>query len=132
MFNTTFRELPIKYYSYNDAIESLISDTLNFTGSNNIKTQSYTIKEEVNNLVFDCLAPSIEKNQIEINVKNNYLMIKTLEEASNLPYFTPINFSIKLNKDINPDLSIADLKNGVLKITMPFKECSKEKKISFK
>ena len=134
MFNTVFGELPIRYYNnkdYNNTIEALITDTLKLTGSNHY-THSYTLKEEENNLIFDCLAPSINKEQIDISIKNRQLTIKTLDEVKNLPYFTPLNFTIKLKKDINPDNSFARLQNGVLKIIMPVKEDLSGKKILFK
>lgn len=134
MFNTVFNELPIRYYNNkdcNNAIEALITDTFKLTGSNHY-TNSYTLKEEENNVIFDCLAPSITKDQIDVSVKNRQLTIRTLDGVKNLPYFTPLNFAIKLKKDIDPENSFATLQNGVLKIIMPVKEDLSGKKILFK
>ena len=133
MFSTVFGEFPINTYTYKDysrAIDALTNDILSLTSSTD--TSSYSIKEVDGSIVFDCIAPSISKENLVITFKDRKLTVKTVGETKDLPYFTPINISLPLRKDINIEASFAELKNGVLKIIMPLKEDLKEKKISFK
>ena len=133
MFSTIFGEFPINHYTYKDysrAIDALANDVLNLTSSAN--TSSYSLKEVDGSIVFDCIAPSITKENLTITFKDRKLVVKTIGETKDLPYFNPINISLALRKDINVKSSYAELENGVLKITMPLKEDVKEKKISFK
>lgn len=135
MLHTVFGEFPIRYYNhknYNKVMDDLINDTLNFVDYKNNETTSYSLREEKNHIVFDCLAPSVLKENISILIKDNYLLVKTIGETKNLPYFTPLNLKLKLTKDVIIDSSFADLENGVLTIKMPIKEEHKERKISFK
>ena len=133
MFSTVFGEFPVNHYSYKDyskAIDALASDVLNLTSS--ASNSSYSLKEVDGSIVFDCIAPSITKENLTITFKDRKLAVKTIGETKDLPYFTPINISLPLRKDIDVKNSFAELENGVLKITMPLKEDAKEKKISFK
>lgn len=133
MFSTVFGEFPVNHYSYKDyskAIDALASDVLNLTSS--VSNSSYSLKEVDGSIVFDCIAPSITKENLTITFKDRKLAVKTIGETKDLPYFTPINISLPLRKDIDVKNSFAELENGVLKITMPLKEDAKEKKISFK
>lgn len=133
MFSTVFGEFPVNHYSYKDyskAIDALTNDVLNFTSS--ASNSSYSLKEIDGSIVFDCIAPSITKENLTITFKDRKLAVKTIGETKDLPYFTPINISLPLRKDIDVKNSFAELENGVLKITMPLKEDAKEKKISFK
>lgn len=133
MFNTVFGEFPINYYTYKDyskVIDAIANDVLNFTSLEN--TSSYSLKEVEDSIVFDCIAPSITKENLSITFKDRKLAVKTIGETKDLAYFKPINISLPLRKDIDIKSSFAELENGVLKITMPLKEDVKEKKISFK
>jgi len=133
MFSTIFGEFPINYYTcrdYSKAIDAITNDVLSFTSSMN--TSSYSLKEIENNIIFDCVAPSITKEDLIISFKDRNLSIKTVGETKDLPYFTPINISLPLRKDIDVKSSFAELEKGVLKITMPLKEDNEENKISFK
>lgn len=133
MFSTVFGEFPVNHYTYRDyskAIDAIANDVLSFTSSSN--SSSYTLKEVEGSIVFDCIAPSITEENLSITFKDRKLSVKTVGETKGLPYFTPINISLPLRKDIDAKSSFAELKNGVLKITMPLKEDAKEKKISFK
>ena len=133
MFSTVFREFPVDHYTYKDysrAIDAITNDVLNLTSS--AITSSYSLKEIDDAIVFDCIAPSITKDHLSITFKDRKLVVKSVGETKDLPYFTPINISLPLKKDIDVKSSFAELENGVLKITMPLKEDVKEKKISFK
>tara|TARA_B100001094_G_C18139237_1_gene776888 strand:- start:777 stop:1178 length:402 start_codon:yes stop_codon:yes gene_type:complete len=133
MFSTIFGEFPINQYTYKDysrAIDALTNDVLSLTSSAN--TSSYSLKEADGSIVFDCIAPSITKENLTITFKDRKLVVKTIGETKDLPYFSPINISLTLRNDIDVKSSYAELENGVLKITMPLKEDIKEKKISFK
>ena len=133
MFSTIFGEFPINQYTYRDysrAIDALTNDVLSLTSSAN--TSSYSLKEVDGSIVFDCIAPSITKENLTITFKDRKLAVKTIGETKDLPYFNPIDISLTLRKDIDVKSSFAELENGVLKITMPLKEDIKEKKISFK
>lgn len=133
MFSTVFGEFPVNHYTYRDyskAIDALANDVLNFTSLEN--TSSYSLKEIEDSIVFDCIAPSITKENLSITFKDRKLLVKSVGETKDLPYFKPINISLSLRKDIDVTTSFAELENGVLKITMPLKEDLKENKISFK
>jgi HSP20 family molecular chaperone IbpA len=133
MFSTVFGEFPVNHYTYRDyskAIDALANDVLNFTSLEN--TSSYSLKEIEDSIVFDCIAPSITKENLSITFKDRKLSVKSVGETKDLAYFKPINISLPLRKDIDVTTSFAELENGVLKITMPLKEDLKENKISFK
>ena len=133
MFSTVFGEFPVNHYTYKDysrAIDALTNDVLNLASS--VNTSSYSLKEVDGSIVFDCIAPSITKDHLSITFKDRKLGVKSVGETKGLPYFTPINISLPLRKDIDVKSSFAELENGVLKITMPLKEDAKEKRISFK
>ena len=128
-----FGEFPVNHYTYKDysrAIDALANDVLNLTSSTH--TSSYTLKEDEGALIFNCIALSVAKENLSITFKDRKLTVKTTSEAKDLPYFTPINLSLPLKKDIDIESSYADLSNGVLTIKMPLKEDSREKKIEFK
>lgn len=133
MFNSVFGEFPVNHYTYKDysrVIDTLTNDVLNLTSS--ASSTSYSLKEKDGAIVFDCIAPSITKENLTITFKNRKLAIKTIGEIKDFPYFSPINISLPLNKDIDVKSSFAELEKGVLKITMLLKEDSKENKINFK
>jgi len=133
MFRTVFGDFPVNHCTYKDysrAIDALTNDVLSLTSSAN--TSSYSLKEVDGSIVFDCIAPSITKDHLNITFKDRKLSIKSVGETKGLPYFTPINISLPLRKEIDIKSSFAELENGVLKITMPLKEDVKENKISFK
>lgn len=133
MFNTVFGEFPVNHYTYKDysrAIDALANDILNLTSSTH--SSSYMLKEEEGALVFNCIALNVTKENLSITFKDRKLIVKTASEIKDLPYFTPINLSLPLKKDIDVESSFADLSNGVLTIKMPLKEDSREKKINFK
>lgn len=133
MFNTIFGEFPVNSYinkDYSRAIDSLANDVLKLTAYS--QASSYSLKEIGDSLIFDCVAPSIEKENLSITFKDRKLIIKTVGETKGLPYFMPINLALPLRRNIDIKSSYAELTNGVLKITMPVKEETKENKISFK
>lgn len=133
MFNNVFGEFPVYHYTYKDysrAIDALTNDVLNFTSSSS--NACYSLKESDNSFVFDCIAPSITKENLSITFKDRKLTVKSLGETKDLPYFKPIDVSLHLRKDIDIKSSFAELENGVLKVIMPLKESIKESKIIFK
>lgn len=139
MFYNNLRDLPIKYYNskdFDNAINSIVTDMFDFTGttSQNQKNNSYSyvLREKDDNVIFQCLAPSVEEEMLEISFKNKMLLVETKESPKDLPFFKALNYSLNLKKEIDTDTSYASLKNGVLTVTMPFKEDQKEKKIRFK
>lgn len=136
MFSTIFGEIPVTYYNYKDynkTVNDIITDTLRLTGESDKRNlTSYTLKEKDSTIVFKCLAPSISKDQIDISVKEKFFSIKTKETKEDLDFFSPLDFTINLRKEIDASNSFAELLNGVLTVKMPIKESVKEKKISFK
>ena len=106
----------------------------NFTGSPNQSNNSYNyvLKEKDSNVIFQCLAPSVEEEMLEISFKNKMLSVETKNSQKDLPFFQELNYSLNLKKEIDTDSSFASLKNGVLTVTMPLKEDQIEKKIRFK
>lgn len=133
MFNTIFGEFPVNSYinkDYSRAIDSLANDVLKLTAYS--QASSYSLKEIGDSLIFDCVATSIEKENLSITFKDRKLIIKTVGETKGLSYFMPINLALPLRRNIDIKSSYAELTNGVLKITMPVKEETKENKISFK
>ena len=136
MFSTLFGEIPVSYYNYKDynkSVNEIIADTLKLTGEIDKRhLTSYTLKEKDNAIIFKCLAPSISKEQIDISIKEKLFHIKTKDIKEELDFFAPLDFSIRLSKEVNVGDSFAELCNGVLTVNMPIKELSQEKKISFK
>lgn len=92
-------------------------------------------------LVAEVQAPGFSKDDIEINVHDNLLEIKaekhekTKDKGNDRQYMvreshTSFYRSVALPKQADEDNVHADFDNGVLKVTVPFKELPKPKRIA--
>lgn len=83
--------------------------------------------------------PGVEKDQLEISVENGTLSLNTTNnehKPADLLYreFLPVNYSRQFNVSdrINTEAISAELKNGVLTLTLPKQEEAKPKRIEVK
>lgn len=93
--------------------------------------KSYILQEEDNKLIYKCIAPGIDQNDLEINVDRKSLSIKLSSNTTSNDLFCFPEKTIKFKKEINSVDSYAELDKGVLKITMPLKEEDKMNKVNF-
>ena len=132
MITTFFDTYPSKIYS--SSLDNIINDTLRFVDScsNEVKQSSYKLQEQENNIVFKCLMPGVNQDNIEINIKNRQLEVKTNEDVSSIEFALPFNKKINFYKDVDVKNSFAELDKGILTITMPIKGGQEKTKIKFK
>ena len=136
MFNLLYNDIPLEYYNQSKSIDNIVEDTFKLIGNLpdvcSYKTSKYKFLEVKENVLFVCLAPSIKEKDLDITIKSKILEIKTKEKEKDLPFFEPINLRLSLKKEINSKESFANLKDGVLTITMPLKKDKNEVKVNFK
>lgn len=112
-----------------------VEDTFNdlFTGltsAENVRHHQFAIDvlENDTNYLVELDIPGLEREDIKLHFEDNILTInakKELSASENLKYlkqerrFGEFKRSLKLVKDIDAQNISADLKNGVLKITLP-------------
>ena len=121
IFNTIIRDLsqsPITIYDYYPTTQ--------------LKSKSYKIFEEDNNIVFKCLAVGVSKEDVDITFDSKKLRIKSsLDKGDNI-FKSNINESITLNKSIDVKNSFARLEEGILTVIMPVDKKDSRHKILFK
>ena len=98
-------------------------------GSENVFTSAVDIKDEENKLVVTTDLPGINKENIEINLKEDMLEIsaktgeeKETEEEGYIPKekeSTGFFRAIRLPTSVKEEVSTAKIENGVLSITLP-------------
>ena len=132
MITTFFDTYPNNRYS--NSLDSIINDTLRFVDScsSEVKQSSYKLQEQENNIIFKCLMPGLSQENIDINIKNRLLEVKTNDDVSSVEFASPFNKKISLYKDIDVQNSFASLDKGILTITMPIKGGQEEAKIKFR
>jgi len=121
IFNTIIRDLsqsPITIYDYYPTTQ--------------LKSKSYKIFEEDNNIVFKCLAVGICQDDIDITFGNKKLVIKSSLNKDDKIFKSDINESITLNSAIDVKNSFAKLEKGILTVTMPVDKKDLQHKILFK
>ena len=115
------RSLPEYYRSYFSVFDN-----------DHTKTSSYKLYEEENNIIYKCLAPSMETNDLDIKIDNRVLEIKSKKEnENNRHFYVNVNNRLKLSKNIDAEHSFANLEKGILTITMPIAKSSQKTKVKF-
>jgi HSP20 family protein len=74
---------------------------------------SSRVKDNENNVVLEVPVPGFEKKDINVKIKENYLILEGKNDE-----FT-IDRSYRLGEKINIEKIEAEVKNGVLTITLP-------------
>ena len=102
-----------------------------FTTDSNIRhSDEYIVYEEDNNVVLKILAPELSKQDIDIDVNDKFVLIKTnKEDLSDKTFQRILNHKFRLVKPVNKDSVTASLTNGVLTLQMPIQKSSLPKKI---
>ena len=101
---------------------------------------SMDVEETENDIIVHCDLPGVQKDDIDISLSDNNLTIKGEkkgeEEKKDSQYYRKESWSgsfqrtIALPNTVDPSKTNAELKNGVLKVTLPKKEEAKPKQIS--
>ena len=86
------------------------------------------ISEDEKNIYFEADIPGIKKEDVNITLKDNVLTIKGKKKNQseskektlirNERMFGSFNRSFTLHEEINPDSSIAEFENGILKVVL--------------
>ena len=102
-----------------------------FTTDSNVRhSDDYIVYEEDNNVILKVLAPELLKQDIDIDVNDKFVLIKTnKEDLSNKTFQRILNHKFKLIKPVKKDNVTASLTNGVLTLQMPIQNSSLPKKI---
>jgi HSP20 family molecular chaperone IbpA len=101
------------------------------TDSNSSHSGDYILYEEDSSVILKVLAPEILKKDIDIDVDNKFVLIKSnKEDLSNKTFQRTLNYKFRLLKPVDKDKITANLKNGVLTLHMPIQKSSLTKKIS--
>lgn len=79
---------------------------------------SYSIKKEDNELILSISVPSLEKDDLDINVEDDILIVKSEKENDFINPFEKIYSISKIDKD----KITSSLENGILKIKLPYKD----------
>lgn len=112
-------------------LSSILDDYKYVSNKNTFSINSYKLFEKDNNIVFKCLAPGLDKEDIDISFNNKNLYIKSNSEKIDKDFKLSFNDSIYLYKSINAKESFAKLDKGILTVTMPLHRKEENKKISF-
>ena len=77
------------------------------------------------------LAPELSKEDIDIDVNDKFVSIKTnKEDLSSKTFQRILNHKFRLVKPVNKDITTANLVDGVLTLHMPIQKSSISKKIN--
>lgn len=107
------------------AIEDMIGGLFKEIFDGNLNNVRYTppgnIRQEEDGIVLELDMPGVEKDQIEIDISNDHILISTKREQKHdfikvESYFGDIKRTFKLTPIIDQDKIEADYKNGVLSI----------------
>lgn len=96
------------------------------------KLNTYKLFEELDNIVFKCLAPGISKEDLDISFDKKRLYIKSNNLSAGCGFEANFNDSIALYKNIDAENSFAKLSKGILTVTMPINKVETKKKILFR
>ncbi len=115
-----------------------------FPSSVTSSEEGLNVYETADEVVVEAMVPGISPDQVDITIDNNLLTIKAeakeerKEEDKKRHYYLhgwqqqQFFYQVQLPSKVNSDKANADIKNGVLKITLPKKEEAKSKKIKVK
>jgi HSP20 family molecular chaperone IbpA len=96
------------------------------------RRNTYKLFEESNNIIFRCLAPGMNKEDIDITFDRKKLFLKSPEDSGDSDFSTIFNDAITLYKSIDVEKSFAQLNKGILTVTMPINTDETKKKILFR
>lgn len=123
-------------------VRNFFNSDLNFAPVNEAKIQHpVDILETTEGLHFEIACTGLEKKDIEINIEGDVLRVTYDKGEYNLPDGTWIHRGIarrsfNLGYKIAPKFSLinaeAEMKNGLLRISVPFAEESKPKSLKIK
>lgn len=100
------------------------------------------LKEDANNFIVSAELPGLKREDIQVEIENNTLMIKgerkfeKREEKENYHFversYGSFYRSFTLPKNVDAEKIAAEYKDGVLQVTLPKKEEVKPKKVEVK
>lgn len=96
------------------------------------KLNPYKLFEESGNIIFKCLAPGINKEDINIAFDKKKLLLKSTPDKGDKDFKTSFDDAISLYKTIDVENSFAELDMGILTVTMPINKSETKKKILFR
>lgn len=104
------------------------SDRINY-----VKEYSHSkLYEKEGNIIYSCLAPSLEEKDIDVKIDDKSLSVKCIKDSKEEMEFNCFsNRKIKFKKYIEPNESFAKLEKGVLTVTMPIKDDLKMTSVKF-
>jgi len=109
-----------------DEIFSAVNETFS-TMYSKIGTVKHEFSKDENNYYVELALPSYEKEDINIDFENNIL---TISSEVNEKWKESFKKVFKIRQGIDSDKILAELKNGILKITLPKSEENKSRKIN--
>jgi len=103
-----------------------------FTTDSNVRhSDEYIVYEEEGNVILKVLAPEISKQDLDIEVNDKFVLIKTnKEDLSSKTFQRILNHKFRLVKPVDKDNVSARLTDGVLILEMPIQKSSLAKKIN--
>ena len=132
-----FRELVGIDRLFNDAFDRFFEDT-DTRLTNRTWSPSVDVSETESEIIFTAEFPGFEKDEIDISVNEGRLIISgerqvtEEKETKHLRverWYGKFNRSFLLPKSADPEKISANLKNGVLTVTMPKREEAKPRQI---
>ncbi len=114
-FNYSFRAYPKDGTPFGSAMEFDFS------------VPKYEIQDDGNELVIIVEMPGVTKEDIDLNVTENYVDIKA--EVNKENFQKKYQVRISLPCEVNPDMTKATYNNGILEITVPKLKPQKSKKV---
>ena len=112
--------------------DAFIKNFFNESQAANKPFDAYNIKEDKSAYTLELLIPGVEKNQIDIEIKNQKISV-TYEKSSEIQQeeqsfkrkgfeFHSFKKSFEIPEGVNPAKINAELKNGILKVVLPKSE----------
>lgn len=103
-----------------------------FTTDSNVRhSDEYIVHEDDGFVYLKVLAPETEKSDLDIDVNDKYVSIKTCrEDLSNKTFQRLLSHKFRLTKPIDKEGVTASLNNGVLTLKMPLLKSSLSRKIT--
>ena len=90
-----------------------------------------SVLKEKDRFVFESEAMGLLKEDIEMSIKNKYLVVKSKKSCKKTKMFSEIDCSVYVGDNIDKEKVSAELEKGVLVIVLPFIESKKDFEISF-
>ena len=104
-------------------LNSIDNDLSKYFNSYSINSFSSHIENNEEYVLLSTKALGLDKNQIDIDIKNDYLTIKSNKVNSDKSYLTStINEKFKISNVIDKKNLSAKLEKGILEIKLPFKK----------